>query len=77
MYINGGDHSPFDNISTTFLSELSDARFINSQNLGQQNSSWKSVKSVCLSFFLSTQDLLVICVHHLIFPWFFCYKFFN
>jgi hypothetical protein len=29
MYVNGGDHSPFDNISTTFLSELSDARFIN------------------------------------------------
>jgi hypothetical protein len=50
MYINGGDHSPFDYISTTFLSELSDARFINSQNLGQQNSSWKSVKSVCLVF---------------------------
>ncbi len=50
MYINGGDHSPFDNISTTFLSELSDARFINPQNLGQQNSSWKSVKSVCLVF---------------------------
>jgi hypothetical protein len=45
MYITGGDHSPFDYISTTFLS---DAKTWGKTDHGSQ--------PLCVCAFLSTQD---------------------